>query len=220
MAMLRVTSMSKLHLESFFAPLSPDYCLECFHVLLEEVAEPYASIGISNREILDHDLYGTSDDSETRSLTESENDEWDRSWRLRSELSNEQLASWSYRLSDVPGNHVEKSARLYTDWLCVDTKEQYERMSSLIKERNLSAVFIRTWKIDEAKRVAQANEAKRKPSHQDNPLPSKHSAQGSGTRGDSSVSTDQSLALDEEKGLQDFGNMEVDIFSESKVRNQ
>ncbi|KAI0115084.1 hypothetical protein F4814DRAFT_459935 [Daldinia grandis] len=218
MSMLRVTAMSTLHLESFFTPLSPEYCLECFHALLEEVAEPYASIGISNRELLDHDLYSTSVDSETRSLTESEKDEWYQSWRLRSELSNEQLASWSYRLSDAPGNHAQKSARLYTDWLCVDTKEQFEGMSSLIKDRNLSAVLIRTWKIDEAKRVAQANEAKRKPSRQDSPPPNKHSTPGSSMQGDSSVRKYQSLALDEERRLQDFGNMEVDILSESKVR--
>ncbi|KAF3065267.1 hypothetical protein GL218_01461 [Daldinia childiae] len=220
MSMLRVTAMGKLHLESFTAPLPPDYSLESFRALLEEVAEPYTSMGISNREIFDDDLYRTSDDSGTHFLNESEEDAWDRSWRLRSELSNEQLASWSYRLSDAPGNHVQKSARLYTDWLCVDTEEQYEKMSLSIKERNLSAVFIRTWKIDEAKRVARANEAKRKSSHQGSPPPNKHSTQGSSTRGDYSVSMNQSLAPNEERRLQDFDNMEVDILSESKVRKR
>ncbi|OTB20561.1 hypothetical protein K445DRAFT_299605 [Daldinia sp. EC12] len=208
MSILRITAMETLHLESFFSPLSPDYCLECFHALLEEVAEPYIHAGISNRELLDHDLYGTSDDEETP-LTEAERDRWDKSRELEWKLSKEQRESWSYRLSDIPGNQAQKSTRLYTDWRCVDTKEQYEQMSSLIKGSKLSAVLIRTWKIGEAKQVAQMNEAKRK-----------HSTQCSNTGGDCWVQTDQPVGQDEESGLQDYGEMVVDILSESKIRHR
>ncbi|KAI1807919.1 hypothetical protein F4811DRAFT_375554 [Daldinia bambusicola] len=202
LSMLRVTAMETLHLESFFAPLSPDYCLQCFHALLEEVAEPYINAGISNRELLDYDLYGTSDDDEETPLTEAERDRWYKSRLLERKLSREQLASWSYRLSDIPGNPAQKSARLYTDWLCVDNQEQYEEMSSSIKERKLSAVFIR---------VAQMNEAKRKHSIQ-------HS-KNSNTGEDSSTQTDQPIGQGEEKEPRNYDEMEVDILSESKIRH-
>ncbi|KAI1467216.1 uncharacterized protein F4812DRAFT_53567 [Daldinia caldariorum] len=208
LSMLRVTAMETLHLESFLAPLSPDYCLECFHSLLEEVAEPYINAGISNRELLDYDLYGTSDDDDKSPLTDVERDRWDKSRQLEGRLSREQLASWSYRLSDIPGNPAQKSAKLYTDWLCVDNQEQYEEMSWSIKGRKLSAVFIRTWKIDEAKQVAQMNEAKRK-----------HSTQHSNAGGDSSTQTDQLIGQDEEKGPRNYDEMVVDILSESKIRH-
>ncbi|KAI8966858.1 Tim17/Tim22/Tim23/Pmp24 family-domain-containing protein [Daldinia sp. FL1419] len=223
MCMLRVTAMMSLHLESFLAPLSPEYCVDCFHALLEEVAEPYLSAGISNRKLLDYNLYGTPGDDGTGPLTKEEEEEWYKELRLEISLSHEQLASWSYRLSDPPGDHSKMSAKLYTNWLPVDTQEQYERMSSLIKEHKLSAVFIRTWKIGEARRVAQRTEAKGEPLQQDglshDSSKDEHLAEDTSSQEGPSTKTG-SLPQDEEKDLQDFGQIIVDIFSKSKLQRQ
>ncbi|KAI1144093.1 hypothetical protein F5Y05DRAFT_407493 [Hypoxylon sp. FL0543] len=70
-------------------------------------------------------------------------------------IPSEDITSWSYRVSDFPDDNSSDPIELYTRWLPLNTKEQYERMSSLIKEHDRSAVFTRTSEIDEVRRIAR-----------------------------------------------------------------
>ncbi|KAI0383070.1 hypothetical protein F5Y04DRAFT_251759 [Hypomontagnella monticulosa] len=113
-------------------------------------------------------------------MTSTERAEWHKQiQKLEAGLSKEQLDSWSYRLSDLPGSNSDKSSKLYTDWFPLDTEKQYEKMCSLIKERQLSAMFIRTWRIDEAKRVARMCDTTGHDLEPDNPPEDEHPEQGS-----------------------------------------
>ncbi|KAI0840626.1 hypothetical protein F5Y06DRAFT_294615 [Hypoxylon sp. FL0890] len=139
--MIRATKWESLYLETFLAQILPEYRLDCFLALLEKVAEPYASVGISNRMITDEDVQG---DSAKRPTTESKREECHENGQPET-----QLASWYYRLSNSPTSSADGRARLYTGWFPLNTVQQYERMSKSIKEHNISAVFARTCEIDE-----------------------------------------------------------------------
>ncbi|KAI1417844.1 hypothetical protein F5Y13DRAFT_201363 [Hypoxylon sp. FL1857] len=219
LSLLQVTKWEMFHLEIFLAPISPEYCLDCFYCLLEEVAEPYASVGISNRVIPDDHLH---DNNTKLSATESAQEQEYQDMQPRNHLSTEKLANWSYRLLEFPtSSDANGRTKFYTNWLPIDTKAQYERMSSLIKEHSLSAVFIRTRNIEEAECLASKLYARDHPSYQCSPRQDKQSEHVSHKLDESIVQPGSpSSPRDGKEEHQETGTMAMDIVSKSVSRHE
>ncbi|KAI1378262.1 hypothetical protein F4677DRAFT_389028 [Hypoxylon crocopeplum] len=186
MFMLRVTPYERLKIEIFLAPISLEYCWDCFRDLLEDVAEPYLSAGISNRDLLERDLFGRPEGWVVHPLTDEEQGRWDEQLRLEASLSREELSSWSYRLCDLPVGNADHPTTFYerhqwseTKWVFIDTKEAYEKMFRYVKERGMSAIFIRTWKIAEAVQISERRNEEASRSQQGT-LPRQDPPQGDG----------------------------------------
>ncbi|KAI1393470.1 uncharacterized protein F4822DRAFT_14104 [Hypoxylon trugodes] len=202
MSMLRATAMQTLHLELFLA--SPDYPMDRFRDLLENVAEPWLSAGISNRELVD-DQFEKPSDGPQPPMTEAERQEWYDDIRLEGNLTHEQLASWSYRLTEFPPHTHRKPTKLYTDWSSVNTKEEYEEMCSSVKERGVSAMFTRTWKLYQVDRIISARTIKEQESQQDS------TDKGKGKEKEVSAQLEGLLSFDKAGEDSEFGEMKVEL---------
>lgn len=145
MSMLRITAFDTLHVETFVAPIVPEYCHDCFRALLEDVAEPYLHAGISNRTCLDRDLLDIPEAKTVKPATEEGQEERYMEWELERKLSSEVLASWSYLLLDTCASEgpLADPNTVYLLWLPIDNEEQYKKMLSSVKDKGSSPMFIR-----------------------------------------------------------------------------